>query len=198
MKWMLVFLVACGSAPPKVDTTGKWPEKCGDYDDVTTAWTRRATLRGQYQEALDLTATFKSPEWRCAHAKRDADFRRLEGDARNQVLAQAKADSEGAYEIELMVTTWERRENDLDHGKKSVWRVVIIDDQGKEIVPTEIVKDRRPPYLIRAEFPMLGDFAIPYIARFAHEAAVLGPNKRAVKLRMSSERGGVEIEWQAP
>ena len=65
-----------------------------------------------------------------------------------------------------MVTTWDRRENDLDRGKKSVWRVVLVDEHGHEIEPLEIVKDKRPTFTVRAEFPALGDFATPYIARF--------------------------------
>ena len=175
---ILILLVACASA--------------SHYDTVTTSWTRTATLRGQYQEALHLAATFKSPEWREAHAVRDADNRGLTGEARDQQLAQAKADTAGPYEVELMVTTWDRRENDLDRGKKSVWKVVLVDDQGHELEPLEIVKDKRPPFTVLAEFPALGDFATPYVAQFPRSSS-----GHPVRLRMSSERGGVEIAWAA-
>jgi hypothetical protein len=169
-----------------------------DYDTVVFNWTRTAVMRGQYQEVLDLAATFKSPEWRAAHASRDADHRNLDGPAREQRLAQAQADMAGPYEIELMVTTWDRRENDLDRGKKSVWRVVLIDDAGHEIEPLEIVRDKRPTFTIRAEFPALGDFATAYVARFPRTPPVLGPSVKAVRLRISGERGGVEVAWAAP
>ena len=194
----LVGLAACGSAPPAVSLSEQWPARPGDYEDVTTAWTREGVLRGQYQQVLDLVATFKSPEWRAAHAERDADHRKLGDAERAQLVAQAKADMAGPYEIELMVTTWDRRENDLDRGKKSVWHVVLVDDQGHEIEPIEIVRDKRPAFTVRAEFPALGDFAVPYVARFARTTPVLGPNVHAVRLRMSSERGGVELSWNAP
>jgi hypothetical protein len=104
----------------------------------------------------------------------------------------------GPYELELLVTTWDRRENDLDRGKKSVWHVVLLDEAGKEIEPIEIVKDKRSAYQLREEFPALGDFATAYIARFPRTQPVLGPNIHAIKLRMSSERGGVELVWAAP
>ena len=116
-------------------------------------------LRGEYQEVLDLAVTFKSPEWRAAHAARDAEHRGLTGDARDQRLAQAQAEMAGPYEVELMVTTWDRRENDLDRGQKSVWRVVLVDEQGREIEPIEIVKDAGRRSSLRSEFPALGDFA---------------------------------------
>jgi len=190
-------LGACGSVPP-VHLDETWPATVPDYGDTTAAWTRQATLRGQFQETVDLRATFKSPDWRASHADRVAEQRGLTGAARDQVLAQAQADMAGPYELELMVTTWDRRENDLDRGKKSVWHVVLVDEQGREIEPLEIVKDRRPPYVMRAEFPALGDFATAYVARFPRTTPVLGPSVRTMRLRMSSERGAVELVWAAP
>jgi hypothetical protein len=193
----LALLAACGAAPHPIRLTDDWPSTCGgDYHSITNAYTRRGTMRGEYQEALDLAATLKGPEWRAVHAARDADHRGLTAEGKAQACDQAKADAAGPYEVELMVTTWDRRENDLDRGKKSVWRVVLVDEQGKEIEPLEIVKDKRPTMTVRAEYPVLGDFAVAYVARFPREAAVLGPNAHAVKLRMSSERGGVELEWR--
>jgi len=198
---VLLFLAACGSTPPLVPLTPDWPNEApapDDYDDVTKTWTRSANLRGAYQEVLELAATFKSPEWRAAYAARDADHRQLTGDGRNQRLAQAQAEMEGPWELELLVTTWDRRENDLDRGKRSVWRVVLVDDAGNEIEPLEIVKDRRPAFTLRADYPALGDFATAYVARFPRTAPVLGPGVKQVRLRMSSSRGSVELAWTAP
>lgn len=196
---VILFLAACGSAAPPVRLTPDWPtEEPGDYNDVTETWTRAANLRGAYQEVLELAATLKSPEWRAAYAARDAEHRRLTPDARKQRMAQAQAEMEGPWELELLVTTWDRRENDLDHGKRSVWRVVLVDDAGNEIEPLEIIKDKRPAFTLRADYPAFGDFATAYIARFPRTAAVLGPGVKQVRLRMSSSRGSVELAWTAP
>lgn len=194
-----VLLAACTPKPADVRLTEDWPaHPASDYDTITFNWTRTAVMRGQYQEVLDLAATFKSPEWRASHAARDADHRGLTGPERDQRLAQAQAEMAGPYEVELMVTTWDRRENDLDRGKKSVWRVVLVDEAGHEIEPLEIVKDKRPIFTVRSEFPALGDFAQAYIARFPRQPAVLGPAIKTVRLRISGERGGVEVAWNAP
>lgn len=196
---LVLLLAACTPKPANVRLTEDWPaQPATDYDTVTFNWTRTAVMRGQYQEVLDVAATFKSPEWRAAHAARDADHRGLTGDERNKRLAQAQADMAGPYEVELLVTTWDRRENDLDRGKKSVWRVVLVDEAGHEIEPLEIVKDKRPTFTVRSEFPALGDFAQPYIARFPRTSPVLGPSVHTVRLRISGERGGVEVAWNAP
>lgn len=192
---LLVLVAACGAAAFPVRMTEDWPKAIGDYEAVTKAWTRQAALRGQYQEVLDLSATFKSPDWRAAHAEREAGIRRLTGDARAQVLTQARADMAGPYEVELMLSTWDRRENDLDRGKRSMWRVVLVDDKGQEVEPLEIIRDHRSASTVRDEFPAFGDFATPYIARFPRTTPLLGPDVRTVRLRMTSERGGVELDW---
>jgi hypothetical protein len=188
---------ACGTTSPSVRLTEDWPATILDYSDVVQAWTRRAELRGDYQEVCELVATLKSPEWRASHAVHDAEIRGLTGQGREQSLAQARAEVAGPFELEVMVTTWDRRENDLDRGKKSVWRIVLIDESGQEIEPLEIVKDRRPAFVVRAEFPSLGEFATPYIARFPRTAAIFGPSAKQVRLRMSSPRGGLEVVWKA-
>jgi hypothetical protein len=198
---ILVVLAACGASvvrKPLTDDFPAAPLDPDDYLDVTEDWTRTSTLRGQYQEVLEVAATLKSPEWRAAHAARDAEHRGLVGAARDQRIAQAKADAAGPFEFQLMVTTWDRRENDLDRGQKSTWRVRLLDANGNEIEPLEIIKDRRPAFVVRTEFPAFGDFAQAYILRFPREANVLGPNVKQVRLRVSGERGGLEVSWDAP
>jgi len=193
-------LAACGSTPGPVCLSCEWPASPADpddYKDITQEWTRTDALRTTYQEVLEVHATLKSPEWRAAFAARDAEHRRLTGAAKDQRMAQAKAESEGPYEVEMMVTTWDRRENDLDHGKRSVWHVVLVDDAGNEVEPLEIVKDKRPEHVVRADFPAYGDFATAYIARFPRESNVLGPGVKQLRLRMSGSRGGVELVWDA-
>lgn len=198
LAFVTLLAASCGSAPPPVKLVENWPAQApapDDYGDVTDTWTRRQSLAGQYQEVLELAATFKSPEWRAAHASREADYRKLDAPARDHLFALSRLEMAGPYEVELMVTTWDRRENDLDRGKKSVWRVVLVDEQGNEIEPLEIIKDKRPTFTIRADFPALGDFATAYIARFPRSTPLLGPNARLLRLRMSGNRGGIELAW---
>jgi hypothetical protein len=161
------------------------------YQRTTNGVTRLRTLDGGYQQVLQLAAIYKSPTWWSAHAEKDASNRGLTGDARTQRIAQAQADAAGPLEFELLVTTWDRRENDLDRGKKSVWKVRMLDDAGAEIEPIELVRDKRPMLTLRSEFPAMGDFATAYIVRFKRPTTALAQ----LRLRMSSERGGVEVSW---
>jgi hypothetical protein len=191
-------VAACAKGYPAVHLTEDWPSSPRGYDAVVRDWTRKAQLHANYQEVCELVATLKSSEWRAAFAVRDAEVRGLAGPARDQRLEQSRAEVAGPYELEVMLTTWDRRENDLDRGKKSVWHVVLIDEHGQEIEPIEIVRDRRPAFVVRAEFPSLGEFAIPYVARFPRTTPIFGPSARQVRLRMSSTRGGIEVNWIAP
>jgi len=195
---LLALCAACTVTNPSVRLTEDWPTPPRGYDAVVRDWTRKAQLHANYQEVCELVATFKSAEWRAAFATRDADVRGLAGPAREQRIAEARVEVAGPYELEVMLSTWDRRENDLDRGKKSVWRVVLIDEHGQEIEPLEIVRDRRPAFVVRAEFPLLGEFAVPYVARFPRTTPIFGPSARQVRLRMSSTRGGVEVAWAAP
>ncbi len=186
---------ACGSRVAPITLTEDWPATIADYDDVTSQWTRSARMRGEYQEALEVVATFKSSEWRAAHAEKDANSRGLEGNARSQQVSQARADAAGPYEFEVMLTTWDRRENDLDRGVKSTWKVRMMDEQGVEIEPLEVVKDKRPAFVVRSEFPALGDFATAYIVRFPRTKPLLGPGVKEMRMHLSSERGGADLRW---
>lgn len=169
---------------------------CGgpnEYERITTQWTRKGEMRQRYQEALTVSATFKSLQWREAFARKTGADRGLEGPALDQHVAQAKADDAGPLEFQMIVVTWDRSENDLDRGKKSVWRIRLLDDQGMEVEPLEILKDKRPDYIIRAEFPsMAAQFAEAYIVRFPREKLT---NLSNLKLHMSSPRGGVRLVW---
>jgi hypothetical protein len=174
----LIVLAACGGP--------------SQYERTTTTWTRKGEMRQRYQEALTVAVTFKSMQWREAFARKTGEDRGLTGPALDQHIAKAKADDAGPLEFQMIVVTWDRRENDLDRGKKSVWRIALLDDQGMEVEPLEIVKDKRPKFIIRAEFPAMGDFGEAYIVRFPREKVT---NLSNLRLHMSSPRGGLRLVW---
>lgn len=198
----LCLLVGCGGHIPPIRLT----EECklqpvGDYEDVTEAWTRKSSFRGgTYQETASMNVTFHSPDWRIARAARDAENRKLEGEQRNAFMQQACADATGDIELMVLLVTWDRNENDLDRGERSIWVVRLIDERGTEIPPREIIRDRRPFQAVRADYPAYGNFARAYVVRFPRPAAgepqILGPNVRKVRLVLSQPRGTLEATWE--
>lgn len=191
-------VTACAATPPPITLAETWPSTAGEFEGVNKAWTRKAIMRGEYQQALEVYAILRSPQWRAARAAHEAKLRGLEGSSRDAVLAAARTSAEGDYEVTLVVTTYERSENDLHRGERSVWRLALVNDAGLETPPSKIVRDRRPPEILRAELPMLGDFATVYVVTFPRTASVLHEGAKRVALRMWSVRGAVELAWVQP
>jgi hypothetical protein len=191
----MVLAAGCGGAEPVV-LTDQWPAQSREYRDVTLTWTRHAELSAGYQEALVVDATFKSPEWRAAYVARVAELGRMNDAQRAELVAQQQKEAADHYEIELLVTTWDRRENDLHRGARSVWKVVLFDDAGTAIEPSIIERDRRPENVLRAEYPALGDFSQAYIARFPRRVELMKPGSKGFALRIWGPRGAVEMSWR--
>lgn len=196
--WLAAIVVAgCTAAPKHVAFTNDWPTRVGRFEDVTSTWTSIVKMRNGYEESLTLQATFKSPEWRAARVARDVGYAHMSDAAATDVVAKEQSALADHYEVELVVSTWERRENDLDRGERSVWHVTLVDDDGTEIPAIEIVRDKRPREILLADFPEFGDFAVAYVAKFPKKTDLFRTGTRRVRLHMWSPRGGVELAWLA-
>ena len=189
--------LGCGArAAAPVNLDGTWPEKPGDYRAVHEQWTRDDGRRSYESMIFHVYATFKSPAWRAAHASYLADRQKMSNASRAALLAQTRQASETEpYEVHILLTTQDRRENDLTRGKRSVWRLVLVDQNGTEIEPISVQRDRRPRDVIKAEYPDFDDFAEPYVARFPRDITLLGPGIERFSLKLGSTRGGVELIW---
>ena len=195
---LVLLLAGCPRPAPPPSLDGQWPASPGDYQTVVETWTRSDTLRAEYQLVAEVHATIKAPPWRAAYVAHQARRQHLGDAARAELLAEQQAAAAEGLEVVVLLTTWDRRENDLDRGDRSVWRLVMVDGQGNEYAPVDIRRDRRPEYVIRSEFPRFGDFSRAYVARFPPEAGLLGPDADRVALRLSSSRGGIELTWRDP
>ena len=187
--------------PPRVDLAGAWPAQppsADEFKKIDRRLTRRATLRAGFQQVLDVHATLRTPRWRAAWAEREIAVRDLPPADAETLRAEARAAAEGDYEVTLVVVAYERSENDLDRGERSIWRLSLVDDGGVETPAAEVVRDRRPRDVLRAEVASYGDFAEVYVARFPRAANVLRPDAEQVTLKIAGTRGRVELTWKAP
>jgi hypothetical protein len=192
---LVLGLAACPKPIPPVSLDGAWPARADDFRTVQRAWTRSGEIRGDYQLVAELHATIKSPAWRAAWIERRAQHGHLSAAARAELEAAERAADEASLEVAIVLTTWDRRENDLERGAKSTWRVWLVDGSGAEIPATEIVRDKRPEYVLRSELPGFGDFSEAYVAKFPRDPRLLGPGVDRRVLRMAGARGGVELVW---
>ena len=196
-------LAGCGGRQERVELSNQWPAAVGDYREVTQKWTRRAREHAGpdpshgriVEETLDLVATFKSPEWRAAYVKFRAAQNRLPASEVAALTAREQAEAADHYEVELLVSTYDRRLNELQRGPRSPWRIALVDAAGAEIVASKIERDRRPRTEIAADFPQLGDFHQAYVARFPRTVDLLRPDASRFSLKMTSSQVGVEVVW---
>ena len=192
----------CGAVlVPKVPLGHGWPATpptAHDFKKIDRQLTRHATLRAGFQQVLDVHATLRTPAWRAAWAEREIEVRALPPAEADALRAEARAAAEGDYEVTLVVVAYERAENDLDHGERSIWRLALINDAGVETPASEIKRDRRPRDVLRTEVATYGDFAEVYLARFPRTADVLHPGAKQVQLKIAGTRGRVVLTWEAP
>jgi hypothetical protein len=201
---VLLALGGCGASDPPVELTGTWPTKTDDFDDVTERWTRHGRdnsglggeQRHRLEQTIDVYATFKSPEWRVAYVAHQASRHNLSQAAVRELVDKEKKEDADRYEVALLVATHDRRSNDLQKGARSTWRVALVDEAGTEIIASEIKRDRRPRFEIAAEFPHMGDFHEPYVARFPRSVDLLRPGAHRFQLKVTSEQGAVVLEWR--
>lgn len=194
-------LAACGSSgqtAPVKNFSDQWPSHARAYDVVVSEWTRSGQIVDDFDKVLDLKATFMSPDWRAAYVRKRADLELMGDEERASLTAEQKAADTEHYEVLLFVATYRHEENELQKGEKSMWRVVLADDQGNEIRPVEIKRDRRSYGAIHAYFPHTTPRHITYVARFPRSAELLGSGASKFSLKMASARGGVELVWTAP
>lgn len=195
----------CAPATPPIQLSAAWPARAGEYRAMTRAWTRHATERAEggasgpaFEQTLDVHATFKSPEWRAAHVRFRADRLDLPPSEVAALTEREKKEDADHYEVMLLVATYDPRINELQKGARSIWRVALVDDRGAEVVASEIKRDRRPRSEIAAEYPHLGDFHEPYVARFPRSVDLLRPGARRFSLKVTSSQVGVTMTWDAP
>ncbi len=187
--------VGCAKKIHYVQLSEAWPAKPGDYDRVYAEWTRHGKIMSGWDKVLAMHATFKSPEWRTAYVAERTKRQRLRAKDRLELLKKHKADAARFYEVELLMSTYQANENDLHRGKRSMWRIWLIDGAGKQVEPISIKRDKRPRGVIDQFFRDFSDFDQAYIVRFPRTIDVLKAGGKQFSLRMASAHGAVEVTW---
>ncbi|MBP9085387.1 MAG: hypothetical protein KBG15_04675 [Kofleriaceae bacterium] len=194
----LVATMACASAEPRVALVDTWPTLAPAYDAAYQTWTRHGELHDDYQQVIIVDATLHAPAWRMANVARARDQANQNEAVYAKALADSQADAAAHHRISVVVTTWDRRENNLTHGAQAAWHMALSDDAGHTWTPTSVVQDRRSEHVLRADYPTLRDFSAVYIATFDGSTKLLGNGAKNITLRVYGARGAVDVHWRAP
>jgi hypothetical protein len=197
--FVAIALCGCvaGCIPPAVALTDTWPTAAAPYEKVYADWTRHGEFHQDYQEIIAIDATLQSPAWRFAKAARDRSYSGQSDSDFNKTIDDDKKDAEQNIRVGIVVTTWDRRENNLARGELAAWHVALSDDSGHTWTPTSIVQDRRSEHILRADYPAFRDFSSVYVATFDGKTKAFGAGAKKLTLRVYGSRGGLDVEWQS-
>jgi hypothetical protein len=208
---LLCTLFACGAPTPKpVDlASGERTYTADDYGRVVNRWTRHARLQKDFDKvapfdtALDVRATFQAWDWRWAYVENYASIYKLpEADKQKLRDEQLKTAVE-RHEFHVAAQASHYEWTDFLNKKNQVWRVVLFDDSGREIAPSEVWPVKVPIAQEAAFFPYVGglDQAFTTLVLFRFEtkfpdgSPTINPDAKHVTLRFSGPLGTVDLVW---
>ncbi len=171
-----------------------------DYSEVYAAWTRDAEPFdfGRLKSVLFVTATFESRELRWAYVVRYAHDFGLSTDARNAMLTASLSDAAEHHRFLVTLGGEPWRELDLTH-ERGAWRVLLVDDRGRQARPLEIEKITKPTPAEKVYFPSLTPFRqafrIVFPVQHADGYPTIPPEARFAALRFTGPEGRVELKW---
>jgi hypothetical protein len=202
-------LAACVTAksPPVNFSPAQRDYAADSYPDVYGRWTRHDRVLHELESALEIWATYKSPEFREAFVARYAEAYRLNDEDRERLRAAQKESGSVAYEFVVTAQSASYRWNDLDK-KSSAWRISLRDGTGHEISPEKVTYEKVPEMYEREFYPVKTPFTRLYTVRFARpgasrpdraasDEAFVGERSGELVLRIAGPFGGTDLTWRA-
>jgi hypothetical protein len=170
-----------------------------EYVDLVKLWTRHGHLRQDFDIALDVDATMRSPEFRAGYAEKYLAVYHVGPSLAGQKRVELRALGADRYEfhVETQAHTYEL--NDLSQ-RKGYWRVALINDRNQEVQPVEVraLKDR--PELAAAFYPYAGLFSRGWDLSFPQTlpdgTPLVQPESRSLTLRFAGPQGSVDLIWK--
>jgi len=193
-------LCACGGPPPKVTLTPpSEPPPARQYVDELKHYTRHGHVIADFDEALTVDATLHAPRFRAAYAEKWIDTYRLNAEDAAKKRAQLMAEIAEVWEVHMETATHFYVINDFSQGK-GIWRVTLIDDQGRAVLPVDarLSLDKRDVDL--AFYPYAGIFSRGWRFRFPRllpdGSPLVGPDTKWIALRVAGPQGSTDLIWK--
>ena len=160
---------------------------------------RAVRLRRGCATVLNLTGTFESREFRWAYVVRYGRDFGLTTEARNALLAESLADAEQHHRFFVTLGGSQPRDLDLSD-ERGAWRVLLIDDRGRQTRPIEIEHVRRPTPAERATSPasLRSGRCSAWCSRCCTRTAIRPcPRRRCSRCCVSpGSEGQVDLKWE--
>jgi hypothetical protein len=196
---LALVVLGCGGAPERVSLGD--PQRAlsdRDYVDQLKRWTRHGHVIADFDDALDVNATLRSPEFRAAYAEKYLKVYRVEPETQPKVRGELISDGADTFEFHVESAAHDYDINDFTSAK-SIWRVTLVDDQGHEVKPIEIVPDKARRQAEIEFYPYAGIFARGWRMRFPRArldgTPLVGAGTKSLMLRIAGPPGTIELVW---
>ena len=198
---LLLLVTACAGTSPAVNLSSTWPAAPSDYAAAHLRWTRKSVIHNGLDHVMSVAATALSADFRAAYVAERARRLDMSQAEQNDMISSEKAVDGETVEFEVLFATNRSDWNDLGKYPRSMWRVALIGDDGRVVLPTKILPDKRVRGEISEWFPDLGPFYKPYVVTFPRLAAdgkpILGDGSKRMTLEIACAMGRTELVWSA-
>ena len=191
----LVYLSGCSSLKGYVKSYVDIAKERGiseEYLAELRKWTRDQTAYSEFETKFHISATYRSDDFNRAYLKEQARLLYLGDDDRSRretILRQ----SDGEYsEFFFYAYTAEASANNFGL-HQSMWRVFLLDEQGRQIVPQEI---RR---IDRDKVTPLIDTFFPYVQKYygyCYHLKFSRQSSKSMRLVFVNYQGKIELDWK--
>jgi hypothetical protein len=196
---LALVLCGCGHAPPPVTLTP--PEKAApasEYVDELKLFSRHGHVISDFDEALTVDATLHAPEFRAAYAEKWIDVYKLNAEDAAKKRAQLLAEIADVWEIHVETSAHFYMINDFTQGK-GIWRVTLIDDHGRAIMPADARQSLDKRDVDMAFYPFASIFSRGWRFRFPRNlpdgSPLITPQTRWIALRVAGPQGSTDLVW---
>jgi hypothetical protein len=199
---ILLGLLASACSTPKVQLSeGPREYVATDYETVLKSWTRNKqfTNVNVMDNVLTVTATYESWDFRWAYVVRYAEDYRLTVDQRHSLLERSLSEARDGHQFYVSLYAQKYKWNDIT-AKEPAWIVRLIDDEGTETAPSEIVSIRKPGAIELTYFPYTTPWRSAFRVSFPRVRAdgrpTIASAARWFGLRFAGAQGNEELIWE--
>jgi hypothetical protein len=202
--WALMLLwvaagAGCASSNLRVSLeTPARPPPASEYVDELKKWTRSGHILADFDEALTVNGTFRSPEFRAAYAEKwiKTYFVGPDESARTRERLMSEGADTWEFHVESSAHRWEI--NDFS-SKKSIWRLALVDDTGREVTAKDVLATTARRELEMEFYPYANIFSRGWTLRFPKTLAdgtpLVRPDTKSVTLRFAGPMGVIDLVW---
>lgn len=199
----LLLLAACHPASVRVSLLlPAHPPRAKEYVDQLKRWTRYGHVREDFDDTLSVHATLQSPEFRAAFAAKWIVVYKIPEPEATRVRAELVAEVADVWEFHIESAA---HSFDVDNfiPLKKVWRVALVDDKGREVVPSEVRGEKTRREIVNEFYPERGVYPgiftrawrIRFPRLLADGTQLVQPDTKTLTLQIAGPKGVTEMVW---